>query len=150
MLLLSSGNIIEQTMIEQEHDDAMQRIVLSPKDIQRVYDGDTFFVNLPNQVDVLGRNIGIRIRGIDTPERRSNCRTSDQRSHEKALATKATVLLRSQLISANTIVLTNLGRDKYFRVLATVHADGINVTHALMKEGLAVLYDGGAKRTWCK
>lgn len=150
MLLLSSGNVIEQTRIEQERDDDMQRIVLSPKDIQRVYDGDTFFVNLPTQVDVFGRNIGIRIRGIDTPERRSRCRTSDQRSHEKALATKATVMLRSQLLSANTIELTNLGRDKYFRVLATVHADGINVTHALMKEGLAVSYGGGAKRTWCK
>ena len=36
--------------------------------IIRVYDGDTFFVNIPYVHWLIGSNISVRIRGIDTPE----------------------------------------------------------------------------------
>ena len=36
--------------------------------IIKVRDGDTFMINIPNIPDVFGKNIAVRIRGIDTPE----------------------------------------------------------------------------------
>ena len=35
--------------------------------IIKVRDGDTFMINIPNIPDVFGKNIAVRIRGIDTP-----------------------------------------------------------------------------------
>jgi len=45
--------------------------------------------------------------------------------------------------------LHNLGRDKYFRVLADVMIDGKNLTDLLIKKGLGKPYDGGTKSSWC-
>lgn len=36
--------------------------------IIRVYDGDTFYANLFSIPDIFGKNIGIRLYGVDTPE----------------------------------------------------------------------------------
>ncbi len=36
--------------------------------IIKVRDGDTFMIDIPNIPDVFGKNIAVRIRGIDTPE----------------------------------------------------------------------------------
>lgn len=45
------------------------------------------------------------------------------------------------------ITLKETGRDKYFRIVARVVADGVDV---LLKEGLAVPYGGGKKiKEWC-
>ena len=37
-------------------------------EVIRIYDGDTFFVNIPDVHWLIGSNISVRIRGIDTPE----------------------------------------------------------------------------------
>ena len=36
--------------------------------IIKVRDGDTFVINIENVPDVFGKEIAVRIRGIDTPE----------------------------------------------------------------------------------
>jgi len=41
-------------------------------------------------------------------------------------------------------------RGKYFRILADVEADNINLADLLLKKGLAVPYNGGTKIDWCK
>lgn len=41
------------------------------------------------------------------------------------------------------IVLYNLGRDKYFRLLASVKVGNIDVAEYLIKKGLAKSYYGG-------
>lgn len=35
------------------------------------YDGDTVSFNIPNVPDVFGKNISVRVYGIDTPEKKS-------------------------------------------------------------------------------
>ena len=45
-----------------------------------VYDGDTFRVNIDSLPPIVGKNIAIRVNGIDTPEIRGKCQ------YEKNLA----------------------------------------------------------------
>ena len=52
------------------------------------------------------------------------------------------------LTSGEKVILYNLGRDKYFRLLASVKVGGIDVAEYLIKKGLAKSYDGGAKVWW--
>lgn len=124
-------------------------ISLQPSELVRVYDGDTFFVNIPSAPAVFGENLGVRIRHIDTPEVRSHCATDAAKEHERQLAEKAKLQLTATLQGASTIELRNTGRDKYFRLLADVYADGVNVADQLKAEGLAVAYEGDAKAGWC-
>jgi len=54
------------------------------------------------------------------------------------------------LTKPKVIELRNLQRGKYFRIVADVYADGVNVGDELIKESLAVIYDGGKKiKDWC-
>ncbi len=51
---------------------------------------------------------------------------------------------------AHSITLKNVERGKYFRIVATVEADGQDVSDLLIQEGLAVPYEGGTKgKNWC-
>ena len=113
--------------------------------ITSVYDGDTFSANIPNYPSIVGENIGIRINGIDTPEIRGRC------DSEIALAKDAQRFAEKTLRSAKVVELRNLQRGKYFRVVADVYADGQSVGEALVRGGLAVVYDGGKKvKDWCE
>ena len=46
--------------------------------------------------------------------------------------------------------LVDVKRGKYFRIVATVLADGVDVAAALVKNGLGRLYGGGKREGWCK
>jgi endonuclease YncB( thermonuclease family) len=48
-----------------------------------VYDGDTFRVDIDSLPPIVGKNIPIRLNGVDTPEIRGKCK------YEKDLAIKA-------------------------------------------------------------
>ena len=113
--------------------------------VTSVYDGDTFRANIPNYPPLIGENIGIRINGIDTPEIRGKC------AKEISLAKDAQRFAEKTLRSAKVVELRNLQRGKYFRIVADVYADGVNVGDELVKESLAVVYDGGKKvKDWCE
>ena len=109
--------------------------------IVKVRDGDTFIIDISNIPDVFGKNIAVRIRGIDTPE------LNDKREEIKTIAIKAKEELEKLFNSGYKIVLYNLGRDKYFRLLASVKVGNIDVAEYLIKKGLAKSYDGG-KKVW--
>lgn len=109
-----------------------------------VYDGDTFRVDIDELSDIVGKNIAIRILGIDTPEIRGQC------EKEKQLAIKARDFTRYYLNNASSIQLSNLKRDKYFRLLADVYIDGESLAAALLVNNLAVRYSGNKKSNWCK
>lgn len=83
----------------------------------------------------------MRIRGIDTPEIRGGTEET------KALAQKSKEAL-IKLFEGRKITLYNLGRDKYFRILADVKADDIEVKEYMIKNGFAKEYDGGEKDSW--
>ena len=109
-----------------------------------VYDGDTFRVNIDSLPPIVGKNIRIRVNGVDTPEIRGKC------LYEKNLALKARDFVRAKLANAKEIKLTNLQRGKYFRVVANVLVDGVSLERELLDNNLAYEYSGGKKLSWCK
>ena len=109
------------------------------------YDGDTITFNLPDLHPIIGNKIAIRINGIDTPEIRGKC------DKEKYDAKQAQGIVEEFLKDAERIDLKNMGRGKYFRIVADVYADGENLAEALIDAGMAVKYDGGKKNSrWCE
>ena len=111
----------------------------------RNYDGDTITFNLPNLHPIIGKKIAIRVNGIDTPEIRGKC------DKEKYDAKQAKGMVEEFLKDAERIDLKNMGRGKYFRIVADVYADGENLAEALVDSGMAVKYDGGKKNArWCE
>lgn len=115
-------------------------------DVLKNYDGDTITVNIPDVHPLLGKKVSVRVLGIDTPE----VKTKDQ--CEKTAARAARNLVESILKNAKQVNLLNVQRDKYFRILADVSADGVLIKDLLIKNRLAYGYDGGTKKkiNWCE
>ena len=121
-------------------------IVMSPFEavtVEHCYDGDTCTVGLPGLPSVFGEHLHIRLADIDTPEKRGRC------EREKELAQQAQQFLETLLARARRIQLQDPRRDKYFRLLARVVADGQDLSEALIQAGFAVRYNGGTKASWC-
>ena len=123
---------------------ALQYGTVTVSKVINVYDGDTFRVNIDSLPPIVGKNIAIRVNGVDTPEIRGKCQ------YEKNLALKARNFVRGRLANAKEIKLTNLQRGKYFRVVANVLVDGVSLERELLDNELAYEYSGGKKLTWCK
>ena len=66
------------------------------------YDADTITVNIPGLHPVVGKNMNIRVRGVDTPEIRT------KNSCEKEKGRHAKKLVRNLLKKAKRIDLTNI------------------------------------------
>jgi len=124
-------------------------IGISTVDVVRVYDGDTLTVNLTGLYPVFGRELGVRVIGINTPEMSSSCSTPELKAAEKYKATLARDTVRDMVAKGKILVMLDLQRDKYFRLLARVEVDGVDVGETLIAKGLADRYDGGTKTSWC-
>jgi len=101
-----------------------------------LYDGDTFYINLPKVPSLLGKRLGIRVKGIDTPEIRGGS------AYEKAMAKKAKIFTKKMLDGARKVDLKSCVRGKYFRIVCNVYIDGKSLAKALVRNGLAVKYKG--------
>jgi len=112
-------------------------------EVTSIYDGDTFRANIEGFPAVIGEHMSIRINGIDTPELRGKC------EKEKQLARLAKQFTVERLRAANSVVLKNIKRGKYFRLIADVYVDGVSLGEQLIKQGHAVKYIGKAKQVWC-
>jgi len=108
-----------------------------------IYDGDTLRVNIDSFPDIIGKNIRIRIKGIDAPEIKGKCQK------EIDLAIMARDYLRNAINQSSQIELRNIERGKYFRIVGELYIDGINISMNLIKKNLAYIYRGGKKRSWC-
>ena len=117
-------------------------VIISGQDVIRVYDCDTFTVDIPTFPRIIGEEINIRVYGIDGPEIRGKT------DAEKELAIKARDFVREQLFSAESIELRNLNRDKYFRLLAKVFVDGESLADMLFAKRYAIPYFGNTKVSW--
>ena len=84
----------------------------------RVIDGDTFVCDIDEHSAIAGKNISIRLRGINTPELRSG------NPEERKSANLEKQRLSDLLTNARVIELRNIDRDKYFRIDADVYIDG--------------------------
>jgi micrococcal nuclease len=137
LLLITALLIVFQAQAAPQYGSVTVSKVIS------VYDGDTFRVNIDSLPPIVGKNIPIRVNGVDTPEIRGKC------EYEKKLALKARDFVRAKLANAKEIKLTNLQRGKYFRVVANVLVDGVSLERGLLDNELAYSYDGGKKLKWC-
>jgi endonuclease YncB( thermonuclease family) len=111
-------------------------------DVIRTIDGDTFLARV-HQRD--GRDLvaRVRLRGIDAPEMKASC----QEELDKAQA--AADALRN-LLGQGGVTISNLGPDKYGRILADVATRGTaSVSAALLAGGYARSYNGGHRDGWC-
>ena len=84
----------------------------------RVIDGDTFACDIDEHSAIAGKNISIRLRGINTPELRS------RNPEESKSANLEKQRLSDLLNNARIIELRNIDRDKYFRIDADVYING--------------------------
>lgn len=110
------------------------------------YDADTITVNIPGVHPLIGEKISVRVSGIDAPE------VKGKLPCEKEASRIARNLVENVLKRAKRIDLTNVEKDKYFRILADVKVDGRDLKEILLKNELAYEYDGGTKKqkNWCK
>ncbi len=113
--------------------------------LERVYDGDTFYCHIKGHHPIGNKPVGIRVRGIDTPEMK------DPDPKIKKKSQQAKDLATAELKNARTIHLYNVNLDdKYGRVLATVFCDRRDLAKILLEKRLAKKYDGGKKEEWKK
>lgn len=113
-------------------------------EITSIYDGDTFRANIEGFPTIVGEHMSIRVNGIDTPELRGKC------EYEKQQARKAKQFTVQQLRGAKKITLKNIQRGKYFRLIADVYVDDVNLAQQLIRYELAVEYHGKTKKNWCQ
>jgi len=110
--------------------------------VTNVYDGDTFTVVSRVVGDPTLYKFSVRIAGIDCPELRSKIPSEK----EAAALAKDRV---ENLIYARHVKLENVRTEKYGRILADVYVDydggGVSVGNFLIREKLAVKYDGKRK-----
>jgi endonuclease YncB( thermonuclease family) len=109
------------------------------------YDGDTITFKIPNVHPLIGEDISVRVKGIDTPE----IKTKDTCEKEKGRIAKN--LSENLMKNAKRIDLKNVERDKYFRILADIEYDGKDLKTILLKNNVAYEYGGGTKLkiNWC-
>ena len=110
--------------------------------LEYVYDGDTIKVNIPNYPSILGKGILVRVARLDAPEMTS------KHPLVRPLARRIQQYVEMRAKNAKTIWLTNMRRDKYFRILAEVWFDGHNLSDRLLELGFVLPYDGGTKKSW--
>ena len=135
IILILINSIIVASNAEDYSDVSVSRII-------KVIDGDTFRVDINELPDIIGKNIRIRILGIDAPEINGKC------AFEKELAIKARDFVQILLDNADSVILKNLDRGNFFRLLAEVIVDGKNLGELLIAKDLAVRYQG-KKSFWC-
>ncbi len=94
--------------------------------IVRVIDGDTVRVDIKHYPDIIGKNIPIRLAGIDTPELRGKLLP------ERASARRAKKALERFLPSGAIVTLKNMERGKYYRIVAEIwDRDGNNINEQM-------------------
>lgn len=143
VLLILLGVSIQVTYADTRWD-------LDIMDIEKVYDGDTIYVNLDGLPRVFGEDLGIRLRGIDTPEMRSRCDTDEAKARERFLASLAQVALEEKVFQSDVISIRNVSRGSFFRVVGDVYLDDVNVQNWLVEKGYAILESDATPGYWCK
>ena len=102
----------------------------------RCRDGDTCLFTLKGIHPLFGRNIPVRLAGVDSPEKSIGCL-------QEAEAAKHYVT--ETLQRASNIQIVRAKRGKYYRIVADVIADGVNLNKQLLKKRLVLPYTGKSK-----
>lgn len=110
---------------EKVYDDHVKAEIIA------VYDGDTVRVNIPSYPKIIGENIRVRLKGINT----------DEMGDDEA-ADLAGDFVRAKVAAGKKIELRKLSRDKFFRLLAELWIDNKNIADELLEAGLARPWNG--------
>jgi len=97
----------------------------------RAIDGDTIVVNIPGLPNIFGKNISIRLAGIQCPELRAKSESV------RGFALRAKQFTARKCQDSRNLVLANIKRGKYFRLVADVFYDGNHINSELVSKGLA-------------
>jgi endonuclease YncB( thermonuclease family) len=114
--------------------------------IVRAVDGDTIIVAAPYLPAPLKPELGVRIFGVDTPEKsfRAKC------TSEKTRGEQASVFVKDLIAATKKHQVVLYDWDKFGgRVLGDILFDGTSLRTLLIKNGFAREYYGDAKQSWC-
>lgn len=112
----------------------------------KITDGDTIKLDVSKESPMIKKlGLSVRIKGIDTPEKapRAKC------SKENALGQQATKFT-TDLVGNKELLLSQVENDHYGgRIVANVKVGGVDIAQELLKKGLARVYNGEKKKSWC-
>tara|TARA_R110000868_G_scaffold409264_1_gene694459 strand:- start:798 stop:1214 length:417 start_codon:yes stop_codon:yes gene_type:complete len=112
----------------------------------KITDGDTIKLDVSKESPLVKKlGLSVRIKGIDTPEKapRAKC------DKENILGQQATVFT-TYLIGNKELLLSEVKNDRYGgRIVANVKVGGVDIAQELLKKGLARVYNGEKKKSWC-
>jgi micrococcal nuclease len=114
---------------------------ITEAEVIKVYDGDTITIGFfypGSETPDRPYRMSVRLLGIDTPEMKGKS------PEEKAKAKQAQSFLSSQILGKK-VKLTDVALEKYGRLLANVHCDGVHINKLMIDNNYAVSYDGGHK-----
>ena len=108
------------------------------------YNGNVCRFTIPDVHPLLGQAVNVRIRGIETPRLEGPC------DAEKTGGERVKEYLNNLLARAERIDLVTASRGTYFRIVADVKADGMDVGEHLISRGMARPYnEDGVRSKWC-
>ena len=112
----------------------------------KITDGDTIKLDVSKESPMIKKlGLSVRIKGIDTPEKGSKAKCDK----ENALGQQATKFT-TNLVGNKELLLSDVKWDKYGgRIVANVKVGGIDIAEELVKKGLARVYNGEKKKSWC-
>ena len=112
----------------------------------KITDGDTIKLDVSKESPLIKKlGLSVRIKGIDTPEKGSKAKCNK----ENALAQQATKFT-TDLVGNKELLLSQVENDKYGgRIVASVKVGGVDIAQELLKRGLARVYNGEKKKSWC-
>jgi len=136
LVMLATPAIAQKTPVGVTYDTTIVRAV----------DGDTIVIAAPYLPAPLKPELGVRIFGVDTPEKgfRGKCESEKQRGEQASTFTKDVI----KATKKHQVVLYDW--DKFGgRVLGDILLDGMSLRDLLIKNGFAREYYGEAKQSWC-
>ena len=112
----------------------------------KITDGDTIKLDVSKESPMVKKlGLSVRIKGIDTPEKGSKAKCDK----ENALGQQATKFT-TDLVGNKELLLSQVENDKYGgRIVASVKVGGVDIAQELLKRGLARVYNGEKKKSWC-
>lgn len=112
----------------------------------KITDGDTIKLDVSKESPLIKKlGLSVRIKGIDTPEKGSKAKCKKE-SELGQQATKFT----TELVGNKELLLSEVKNDRYGgRIVANVKVGGVDVAQELLKKGLARVYNGEKKKSWC-
>ena len=112
----------------------------------KITDGDTIKLDVSKESPLIKKlGLSVRIKGIDTPEKGSKAKCDK----ENALGQQATKFT-TDLVGNKELLLSEVKNDKFGgRIVANVKVGSVDIAQELLKKGLARVYNGEKKKSWC-